>query len=260
MNNVINFYKGIEKVYSVYANNIDDVKNNPLSYFPEYTENMVITDKEFQYPIQDENGLREMTREEKAKQGIEIQLEEGEILKNKKIIKIERPSKYHQWMNNKWEIELETVKEKIRNIFKQELQSKIYSDFNYKSYVFQMGASDIPNFERVKMALDIVEKEQDVKKIIDVLKELDSNLATEVKAKVQSKEMTKELLISIVENFKTGWRLKDNSVLEVTYKEITNILLLWIFRSSKFNNEYNEINELIKKSNAVEELEAIEWK
>lgn len=256
----INFYKGIEKVYSVYANNLDDVKNNPLSYYPEYRENMVITEKEFQYPIQDENGLREMTKEEKAKQGIEVELEEGEILKNKKIIKFERPSKYHQWINNKWEIDLEVVKENIRNIFKQELQSKIYSDFNYNGYIFQMGASDIPNFERVKMALDIVEKEQDVKKIIDVLKELDLNLATEVKTKVQSKEITKESLISIVENFKTGWRLKDNSVLEVTYKEVTNILLLWIFRSSKFNNEYNKINELIKKSNSVEELEAIEWK
>ena len=123
-----------------------------------------------------------------------------------------------------------------------------------------MGASDIPNFERVKMALDIVEKEKDIKKITEVLKELDPNLATEVKTKVQSKEVTKELLISIVENFKTGWRLKDNSILEVTYKEVTNILLLWIFRSSKFNNEYNKINDLIKKSNTVEELEAIEWK
>lgn len=260
MSNVINFYKGTELKYSVYSNSIEDVKKNPLSYFPEYTDDMFITDKNFQYPIVKNNELIEMTREEKAKQGIEVQLEEGEILKNKKIIKFERPSKYHQWINNKWEIDLEVVKENIRNIFKQELQNKIYSDFDYNGYIFQMGASDIPNFERVKMALDIVEKEQNVKKIIDILKELDPNLATEVKGKVQSKEVTKELLISVVENFKTGWRLKDNSVLEVTYKEVTNILLLWIFRSSKFNNEYNKINELIKKSNSVEELEAIEWK
>lgn len=260
MSNVINFYKGTELKYSVYSNSLEDVKKNPLSYFPEYTDDMFITDKNFQYPIIKNNELMEMTREEKAKQGIEIQLEEGEILKNKKIIKFERPSKYHQWINNKWEIELEAVKENIRNIFKQELQSKIYSDFDYNGYIFQMGASDIPNFERVKMALDIVEKEKDIIKIIDVLKELDPNLATQVKTKVQSKEVTKELLTSVVENFKTGWRLKDNSVLEITYKEITNILLLWIFRSSKFNNEYNKINDLITKSNTVEELEAIEWK
>ena len=54
----INFYKSIKKVYSVYANSLDDVKNNPLSYYPEYRENMIIAEEEFQYPIQDENGLR----------------------------------------------------------------------------------------------------------------------------------------------------------------------------------------------------------
>ena len=45
MSNVINFYKGIELKYSVYSNSLEDVKNNPLNYFPEYTEDMVITDQ-----------------------------------------------------------------------------------------------------------------------------------------------------------------------------------------------------------------------
>ena len=52
MSNIINFYKGTELKYSVYSNSLDDVKKNPLSYFAEYTKDMYITDKNFQYPIQ----------------------------------------------------------------------------------------------------------------------------------------------------------------------------------------------------------------
>lgn len=77
----INFYKGTEKVYSVYANSLDDVKNNPLSYYPEYNDDMFITDKNFQYPIVKDNELMEMTREERIEQGIETQLEPGEFIK-----------------------------------------------------------------------------------------------------------------------------------------------------------------------------------
>ena len=83
MSNVINFYKGIELKYSVYSNSLEDVKNNPLNYFPEYTEDMVITDKRFQYPIFKNNELMEMTREERIEQGIETQLKPGEFIKNK---------------------------------------------------------------------------------------------------------------------------------------------------------------------------------
>ena len=71
MSNVINFYKGIELKYSVYSNSLEDVKNNPLNYFPEYTDDMFITDKNFQYPIIKNNELMEMTREERIEQGIE---------------------------------------------------------------------------------------------------------------------------------------------------------------------------------------------
>ena len=65
MSNVINFYKGIELKYSVYSNSLEDVKNNPLNYFPEYTDDMFITDKNFQYPTLKNNELMEMTREER---------------------------------------------------------------------------------------------------------------------------------------------------------------------------------------------------
>ena len=37
----INFYKGTEKVYSVYANTVEEVKENPISYYKDYSKNMI---------------------------------------------------------------------------------------------------------------------------------------------------------------------------------------------------------------------------
>jgi len=100
----INFYKGIELKYSVYSNSLEDVKNNPLNYFPEYTDDMFITDKNFQYPIIKNNELMEMTREERVRVGIDVQLEDGEFIKDKKIIVVPKPqgnSKYLNWDKEK---------------------------------------------------------------------------------------------------------------------------------------------------------------
>ena len=157
MSNVINFYKGTELKYSVYSNSLEDVKNNPLNYFPEYTEDMVITDKRFQYPIFKNNELMEMTREERIEQGVETQLEPGEFIKNKKLVKVPQPSKYHFWNKetNKWDLDLEGLKHITRRKFRQVLLDKIYADFDYNGKLFQMCEADEINFLRVKSAIDI---------------------------------------------------------------------------------------------------------
>ena len=38
-----------------------------------------------------------MTKEEKIRTGIDVQLEPGEIIKDRNLIKIPQPSKYHTW-------------------------------------------------------------------------------------------------------------------------------------------------------------------
>ena len=87
---VINIYKGKEKVFSVYANSLEEVKNEPRNYYEEYTEDMYITDEEFKKPILDRTGeLREMTREELVEKGQEVNLNDGELIKNKQRIRIE---------------------------------------------------------------------------------------------------------------------------------------------------------------------------
>ena len=82
----INFYKKEKLVFSVYAEKLEDVEKNPISYFQGYTQDMIITDVTYQYPIFKDDVLREMTKEEKVRANIPVQLEDGEIIKDKKLI------------------------------------------------------------------------------------------------------------------------------------------------------------------------------
>ena len=100
----INFYKKDKLIFSVYAESLEDVLKSPLSYFPAYTTDVIITDVSYQYPIYKDDILREMTREEKVRAGIDVTLEDGEIIKDKKIITVPKPQgnpKYLSWNKEK---------------------------------------------------------------------------------------------------------------------------------------------------------------
>lgn len=231
MSNVINFYKGIELKYSVYSNSLEDVKNNPLNYFPEYTEDMVITDKRFQYPIFKNNELMEMTREERIEQGIETQLEPGEFIKNKKIVKVPQPSKYHFWNKetNKWDLDLEGLKHITRRKFRQVL-------------------------------LDIATTSNDPKAIIEAVKFLKVEVPENFEEKIKAIIKDKTTLSEVIQNLKINWRLKDNSVDSFSFGEINHIYLLWILRGTAAQEEYTAIATKTMKAKSLEELESIEWK
>lgn len=100
----INFYKKDKLIFSVYAESLEDVLKSPLSYFPAYTPDVIITDISYQYPIYKDDTLREMTKEEKVRSNIPVQLEDGEIIKDKKLIVIPKPAgnqKYMYWDKEK---------------------------------------------------------------------------------------------------------------------------------------------------------------
>ena len=88
----INFYKKEKLIFSVYAESLEDVLKSPTSYFQSYTSDMIVTDITYQYPIFKDDVLREMTKEEKVRANIPVQLEDGEIIKDNKIITIPKPS------------------------------------------------------------------------------------------------------------------------------------------------------------------------
>jgi len=100
----INFYKKEKLIFSVYAESLEDVLKSPLSYFQGYTNDMIITDITYQYPFFKDDVLREMIKEEKVRANIPVQLDDGEIIKDKKLIVIPKPAgneKYMYWDKEK---------------------------------------------------------------------------------------------------------------------------------------------------------------
>ena len=101
----INFYKKEKLIFSVYAESLEDVLKSPTSYFQSYTSDMIVTDITYQYPIFKDDRLREMTKEEKVRNNIPVQLVDGEFIKDKKLIVVPKPAgneKYMYWDKDKW--------------------------------------------------------------------------------------------------------------------------------------------------------------
>jgi hypothetical protein len=100
----INFYKKDKLIFSVYAESLEDVLKSPLSYFQGYTQDMIITDITYQYPFFKDDVLREMSKEEKVRANIDVQLDDGEFIKDKKLITVPKPAgnqKYMYWDKEK---------------------------------------------------------------------------------------------------------------------------------------------------------------
>lgn len=133
----INFYKKDKLIFSVYAESLEDVLKSPLSYFPNYTQDVIITDISYQYPIYKDDTLREMTREEKVRAGIEVQLEDGEIIKDKKIITVPKPQgnpKYLSWNKEKglWLLDNEREYQDYMNLIDDLKAKSLEYGFDYK--------------------------------------------------------------------------------------------------------------------------------
>ena len=133
----INFYKKEKLIFSVYAESLEDVLKSPTSYFPNYTTDILITDISYQYPIFKDDTLREMTKEEKVRNGIEVQLEDGEIIKDKKIIAVPKPSgnpKYLSWDKEKglWLLDNEREYQDYMNLIDDLKAKSLEYGFDYK--------------------------------------------------------------------------------------------------------------------------------
>ena len=101
----INFYKKEKLIFSVYAESLEDVLKSPILYFSGYSSDMIVTDITYEYPIFKEDRLREMTKEEKVRNNIPVQLVDGEFIKDKKLIVVPKPAgneKYMYWDKDKW--------------------------------------------------------------------------------------------------------------------------------------------------------------
>lgn len=217
---IINFYDGIKKVYSVYAEDIADVKNNPQGYYDKYSQDLIITDVEYSNPILENGKLREMTREEKIVLGLDVSLEEGEVIKGNKIIKLAKPSQYHKWTGKEWSVNLEEVKENKRQELKLFRASKIDEDIVVSGDPFQVKERDLNNFYNIKTIAD---------------------------------------LNPAIKTQKVTWILADNTAKEFTYEQIMNVLIAYIMRKQELFAKFTALIEKLETCTTVEEIEKIVW-
>lgn len=60
-----------------------DINEFKKEWYPNFQKDMKVYDRKFEYPIFENEELREMTKEEKIKNGIDVILEEVKLLKIK---------------------------------------------------------------------------------------------------------------------------------------------------------------------------------
>lgn len=109
-------------------------------YYPNIQKDnttIIERDAPFNYPIFDNNTIREMTRDEKVANDIEITLEVGEFIENKKIIKVPKPQgndKYLNWDKDKhlWILDTEAQRKDYFNTIDSLKAEVLDYGFDYK--------------------------------------------------------------------------------------------------------------------------------
>ena len=111
-----------------------------FKYYPNIQKDnstIIERDTPFNYPIFDNNTIREMTRDEKVANEIEINLEVGEFIENKKIIKVPKPQgddKYLNWDSEKhlWILDTEAQRKDYFNTIDSLKAEVLDYGFDYK--------------------------------------------------------------------------------------------------------------------------------
>ena len=111
-----------------------------FSYYPHVQKDnttIIERDTPFNYPIFDKSTIREMTREEKVENEIEITLELGEFIENKKLIKVPKPKgndKYLNWDSQKhlWILDTEAQRKNYFNTIDSFKAEVLDYGFDYK--------------------------------------------------------------------------------------------------------------------------------
>ena len=111
-----------------------------FGYYPNVQKDnstIIERDTPFNYPIFDNNTIREMTRDEKVTNDIEITLEVGEFIENKKIIKVPKPQgndKYLNWNSEKhlWILDTEAQRKDYFNTIDSLKAEVLDYGFDYK--------------------------------------------------------------------------------------------------------------------------------
>ena len=170
----INFYKKEKLIFSVYADELDDVLAKPQDYFSGYSTDMIITDIKYEYPIFKDDRLREMTKEEKVRNNIPVQLVDGEFIKDKKLIVVPKPAgneKYMYWDKEKslWILDNQKEYDDYCALIDELKAKSLEYGFDYKvkdkDHRQKCRDTDIAKMVSVIVALQIVKEMKVDKKV-----------------------------------------------------------------------------------------------
>ena len=198
-----------------------DINEFKKEWYPNFQKDMKVYDRKFEYPIFENEELREMSKEEKIKNGIDVILEEGEVIENKNLIKIPKPSIYHKWIHKEWVLDLKELKSQKRDELKTIRTSKLFENITINGDTFQVRKDDLDNFWEVDYILGTGE---------------------------------------VAETDTRNWILADNSIKTFTYAQIINVLTKFIKRKDKIFDKFGELSIKLSTAKSAEEIEKIEWK
>ncbi|WP_130890261.1 hypothetical protein [Fusobacterium ulcerans] len=105
MEQIIYVYnKDLEIIAQPYINSMEEFKENPVLFYPDWDNTMYAALEKYNNPILDNAVIREKTREELILLDNKIELlEDGEIIENGEIRKIKKPEGYKiEWQSPNW--------------------------------------------------------------------------------------------------------------------------------------------------------------
>ena len=197
-----------------------DINEFKKEWYQNFQNDMKVYDRKFEYPIFENEELREMSKEEKIKNGIDVILEEGEVIENKNLIKIPKPSIHHKWIDKEWVLNLKELKLQKREELKQIRTSKLFENITVNEDTFQVREEDLENFWEVDYML-------------------------------KNGEVTK--------TDTRNWILADNSIKTFIYSQLMNVLTEFIKRKSEIFEKFGILSIKLEACKTVEEIEAIKW-
>lgn len=142
MEQIIYIYnKDLEIIAQPYITNLEEFKESPIKFYPDWDNTMYATLEKYNNPILDNAVIREKTREELILLDNKIELlEEGEIIENGEIRKIKKPEgykiewKYPNWVETITREELVVIrKDKILEYSKLEEDKKLLESSKFST-------------------------------------------------------------------------------------------------------------------------------
>ena len=159
MEQIIYIYnKDLEIIAQPYITNLEEFKESPTKFYPDWDNTMYATLEKYNNPILDNAVIREKTREELILLDNKIELlEEGEIIENGEIRKIKKPEGYKmEWQSPNW---VETItKEELTELRKDKIleYSKLEED---KKLLESSKFSTLEEIELIVEKMKILEGE-----------------------------------------------------------------------------------------------------